>query len=275
MPVYNGAKYVEEAIRAILRQSYEELELIIADNASTDGTETICRRYEAADPRVRYIRHEENRGAAYNYNVLVHQARGEFFKWMAHDDSCEEGLIERCVAEFDRGGKATALCYPSTVEIDESGVSLGLCEDRMHLWQESPARRVAKLAANLRMCNEVFGLIRLEALRDTQLIGAYNASDRVLLLEMALRGRFVHVPGTYFYRRMHREMSHRANATDRERAAWFDPNQATRSYEEISIHRAFREQLRLTLKAPLRYDQRLSCYLAIRLGRQWRKLARL
>ena len=86
LPVYNGEKYITDSIEALLGQSYTDFELIISDNASTDSTGDICRRYEKEDSRVRYFRQPQNIGLAPNHNFVVHEARGELFKWAANDD---------------------------------------------------------------------------------------------------------------------------------------------------------------------------------------------
>ena len=69
IPVYNGERFIAEAIESVLDQTAGDLELIVSDNASTDGTEVICRGYEASDPRVRYMRATQNVGAAMNYRL--------------------------------------------------------------------------------------------------------------------------------------------------------------------------------------------------------------
>ena len=71
LPVYNGEDYVAEAIESILAQTYQNFELLINDNASTDRTEAICRAYAAADERVMYARNQTNLGAAANYNATI------------------------------------------------------------------------------------------------------------------------------------------------------------------------------------------------------------
>ncbi|MEM7757352.1 MAG: glycosyltransferase family 2 protein [Cyanobacteria bacterium P01_A01_bin.40] len=68
MPVYNGANFIREAFDSILSQTYENFELIISDNASTDETEKICREYMSQDSRFRYYRSQQNLGAAWNFN---------------------------------------------------------------------------------------------------------------------------------------------------------------------------------------------------------------
>ena len=86
MPVYNGAGYIRTAITSCLEQDFEDFELIITDNASTDGTEDICRGFASVDRRVRYVRNSHNLGAAPNYNLGFRMGRGRYFKWCAHDD---------------------------------------------------------------------------------------------------------------------------------------------------------------------------------------------
>ena len=75
LPVYNGEKYVAGSLEALLGQSFTDFELIIADNASTDSTGDICRRFEKQDSRVRYFRHPRNIGLAPNMNFIIGRAR--------------------------------------------------------------------------------------------------------------------------------------------------------------------------------------------------------
>src|SRR5579863_9411434 len=102
MPVYNGERFVAQAIESILSQTFRDFELIISDNGSTDATETICREQAARDPRVRYYRSDRNRGAAWNHNRVVELARGEYFRWQCHDDYCDRILLEKCLAVIDK-----------------------------------------------------------------------------------------------------------------------------------------------------------------------------
>ena len=85
LPVYNGDNYLAAAIESILAQSYGDFDFLISDNASTDGTEEICRAYAQRDRRIRYIRQAQNVGAAANYNLIVPMTDSPYFKWAAHD----------------------------------------------------------------------------------------------------------------------------------------------------------------------------------------------
>lgn len=82
MPIYNGARYVEEALQSILGQTFSDFELIISDNASSDATESICRRYAVEDSRNRYSRNTHDLGATANYSRVIQLARGKYFKDM-------------------------------------------------------------------------------------------------------------------------------------------------------------------------------------------------
>lgn len=86
MPVYNGEPFIREALDSLLDQTFTNFELIISDNASTDGTEAICREYASKDERIRYVRQTENRGALANFQFVLDEAVGEYFMWAAHDD---------------------------------------------------------------------------------------------------------------------------------------------------------------------------------------------
>jgi len=86
MPVYNGEPFIREALDSLLAQTFTDFELIISDNASTDGTEAICREYAARDARIRYVRQAENRGVGANFKFVLEEAVGGYFMWTAVDD---------------------------------------------------------------------------------------------------------------------------------------------------------------------------------------------
>ncbi len=103
MPVYNGAKFIREALDSLLAQSFADFELIISDNASTDDTQTICQSYARQDLRVTYIRQEQNLGAVRNFLFVLRQSRGTYFMWAAHDDVWSPNWLEALVSEFRPG----------------------------------------------------------------------------------------------------------------------------------------------------------------------------
>ena len=145
IPVYNGERYVGEAIRSALGQSLDDIEVVISDNASTDGTERICREFAAADPRVRYFRNTSNVGAHPNFNLAFDHSRGRYFKWLAHDDLLHPDYLQRCVAVLD-ADPGVALCQTDLACIDESGQQIGVIPWRLEAaGSTDPVRRFAAI----------------------------------------------------------------------------------------------------------------------------------
>jgi len=97
MPVYNGEPFIREALDSLLAQTFTDFELIISDNASTDGTEVICREYELKDDRIRYVRQAENRGPTANFQFVLDEAVGEYFMWAAADDRRHPDFVDLAV----------------------------------------------------------------------------------------------------------------------------------------------------------------------------------
>ena len=261
LPVYNGEDFIEEAIDSILAQTFADFELIICDNASTDHTSEICRRYAERDARVYYHCNEKNLGAAANYNRVFRLAKGEYFRWAAHDDRLEPGYLAACVAVLDRD-PSVVLCYPRTLIINEQSEPLSVHPDKLHLAAAEPHLRLnqyfERYAPRRDECNAVFGLMRRDVLGRTPLIGAYASSDLILLGEIALLGKICEIAQPLFLRRDHLRTSVRANRDLQDRAAWFDP--ANKAKRLLPRWRWFREYLDAVGRAPLSPTQRLRCY---------------
>jgi glycosyltransferase involved in cell wall biosynthesis len=233
MPVYNGERYVAEAIRSILNQSYKNFELIITDNASTDGTEQICREFAMSNRCVRYKRNERNLGAAPNHNLGFELSSGKYFKWCAHDDNLSTNFISACVSALERNQNAV-LAYGATQSIDQDGHHIPLIGGaRRSLEETSPVRRFQKVLVEKGTCFEIFGLFRREALQKSTLQRMYYGSDHALLAETAFFGTFVQVPEAILYNREHPARS--INMDKKDRVLWQCTDaRSNRSFEHIS-----------------------------------------
>ena len=262
MPVFNGERYLADAIGSVLQQDFRDLELIINDNASTDRTEAICREWAAADPRIRYFRNPRNLGAAANYNLCFERARGRYFKWAAHDDRLAPGYLRRAVAALEARPEAV-LCTVGVVEIDAAGAVLRrYANDFPGIDAASPARRFAAVIHTRHQCEDFFGLFRRAALTGSDLHGAYNGSDRVLLAEMALRGPWVSVPEPLFVHREHEERYTRAILLkDRRLAAlWQDPDRPASAASRLFHSLVYWNYARLIRKTIRSRAMRAACY---------------
>jgi glycosyltransferase involved in cell wall biosynthesis len=252
LAVYNGERFLRAAIESIITQTYNDFELIISDNASTDGTARICQEYAARDHRIRYSRNSVNIGGANNENLTFTLARGEFFRWAAHDDICAPTLIERCVEVLD-AQPDVVLCYTAMVSIDENGV-----ENGARFGREGTARRAyqrfGQLSYRWHPCDATYGLLRSDVLRRTRPQQNYTASDRVLLCELAFHGPFVQLPEPLFYKRFHEGNRYR---DWRGRMAWFLPELSTSGGITFPNWLEIRDYWRIVWTAKMPFWERL------------------
>src|SRR4029450_5526736 len=89
LPVRNGESTIADVVASVLAQRYDNLELVISDNASTDATESVCRDLAQADHRIVYHRHPENVGLLNNFIGTINSARGIYFRWISASDGLE------------------------------------------------------------------------------------------------------------------------------------------------------------------------------------------
>ncbi|MEA3215486.1 MAG: hypothetical protein QOJ19_1642 [Acidimicrobiia bacterium] len=223
LPTYNGERYLEQAIDSILRQDFADFELLVADNASQDRSSAIVEAAGASDHRVRYLGSDRNRGASWNFNRVVAEARGEYFKWVADDDTYGPAFLSSCVSVLDSSADVV-LCYAQAIEIDEQGQVIEERGPTNVADLSDPAGRFRAVMLDEIYCYAIFGLMRTAVLRSTGLIGPFAQSDRVLLAELALHGRFVECPEPMFHHREHPGRSMHAFVDDRDRLRWFDPS---------------------------------------------------
>jgi glycosyltransferase involved in cell wall biosynthesis len=261
LPVYNGENYLAEAIRSVLGQTFPDLELIISDNASTDRTSEICRKYAAADQRVRYLRNEKNIGAALNYDLVWHKSTGTYFKWLAHDDRLLPNFVAATVSELESNRDAV-LCNTVVDYIDQFGEHLGFYRSVIKdSGTENPAERFAAIILQMHTCVDFFGMIRREAMQNSLLHKAFRGSDRAFLAQMALRGRMLQLDEPLVQMRQHPEQYSQIQNV-REQVAWMDPIRT--GERELSILRIFRVYRQLIETESLSQADRQACRRVLR-----------
>jgi glycosyltransferase involved in cell wall biosynthesis len=221
-PVYNDERYLPLAFEALRAQDFTDFEVVVCDNGSSDGTWAICERYAAMDPRWRIHRNETNLGIAGNVHRITSLARGELFRFAAHDDILAPTALRRCVEALDANPGAV-LSYTETVVIDGEGNETLHWHGDLDLTSPSAIKRLTSLAGRWRLGNEIFGLMRTDALRACRPRGAYLSSDICVIVEMAARGAFVRVPAPLFYRRIHSAATFGGERSADEVASWHAP----------------------------------------------------
>jgi len=204
LPVYNSERYLAESVESLLAQTYRNFVLIISDNASTDSTAEICRRYVEADPRVRYYRNDVNVGNPGNFNRVFELTTTPYLKWSTADDYWAPTFLEKALAVMEQDA-SIALCYPQAYLVDADGGNQEEYDDVLNLVQDDPADRFLFLIDKIRKAHQHLGVIRMSALHQTHLLGSHVSSDINLLAELTLYGKFFELPDRLFYRRYHKD----------------------------------------------------------------------
>ena len=208
MPVFNGGRFLKEAIESFLRQEYRDFELIISDNASTDDTGTICQAYASVDPRIRYVRNETNIGVLDNFNQVLHLARGEYFMWAACDDIWEPGYILQ-LAGLLREDPQVVLAFCLFDHLDEQGRSVRAYPRIRPLFGVANrlvrANRCIWFPRQEGMANLVYGLSRTAVLKELGGLRVFGRKDygidHLLIYRLALAGKFAYHDGLLFHKR--------------------------------------------------------------------------
>jgi len=282
IPVYNGERFLAQAVDSVLHQTFTDWELIISDNASTDGTGEMCRRYAALDPRIRYHRFTENVGIAANYARVFTLARGTYFKWLASDDVCSPQFLADCVEVLDNSPDVV-LVYPRSAMLDDDG---NVCPDGFDLrssWGATPGERYRQLLHEFVLNNGgtagvyICGLMRTDVVaRQTRLVGDFFGADCVLIVEMALVGEVAEAKNSYSYVRSGSSARMIKNWNLRNFMKWYNPNSSGNHFHEfVFAHRRNWEYSRAALRSNLALPARLTLAaygLTVPLERAWRRL---
>jgi glycosyltransferase involved in cell wall biosynthesis len=222
VPVYNGENYLRRALESITKQTYRNLQILIADNASTDGTEAICREFAARDDRIRYHRHPTNLGASANHAFVLRSTTGKYFRVAAHDDEMAPTLVERCV-ELLEADPQVVVAITRVLSIDDDSTPGPEIDGHLKRMSSSnPIERFGLISCRPNWATPVFGVMRREAIEGREILGRYTGADRTFLAEMALAGPWRQVDELLFFRRGHATNSTKTFPDEWQRRQWFD-----------------------------------------------------
>jgi glycosyltransferase involved in cell wall biosynthesis len=223
IPVFNGQELLPELLDSFLAQTFRDFEVLICDNASSDRTPQICREYEQRDSRVHYVRNLRNLGAIANFNRVFELSAAPLFKWAAHDDLYHETYLDACVRLLEENPDVV-LAHTGTAFINEKGELLPFEEEtgsfvdpanQRRYWADVPGIGDTPVAINrfwhvltrARWGTHMFGVVRRDILKQTSLLPNFAGSDRAMLAELALLGRFRCANERLFFKRFHADVS--------------------------------------------------------------------
>lgn len=197
IPTYNRAGTLRRAVESALAQDCGDVEILIADNASSDGTEAYCRALAEREPAVRYIRHRSNHGPTANFNSVLRQARGDYFLFLSDDDWLHPLYASFCIAWL----RAHADCvmaggHPQYVRED------GACAagSPINLRHASPARRVHAYLRDVDDGAGIYGVLPRAIIDTLPEIRNVVGNDWLFVAEIAALGKIVSLPKATLYR---------------------------------------------------------------------------
>ena len=272
LPVYNGEEFIVRAFESLLAQTFQDFEIVICDNASSDRTEEICREYAERDSRIRYHRNDSNIGANGNFIRALELSTAPYFRWVTHDDAYEPTCLEKCVEVLDNNPDVL-LCYTNMAVIDGDDTRFWFDEktgsysnaDGLEFFDDPPGLaesihpeiRFRDVLKDVSACQQLLGVVRRDAVMKTGLFRSYYGSDKVILAELALLGRFRHIQEPLFLKRVHTGISF--FMTQKQKQAWV--GMKTLKFPP-QLH-MLKDYFVAVSRARLTFGQRIRAYLAI------------
>ncbi|MCA1439883.1 glycosyltransferase [Ensifer sp. IC4062] len=216
VPTYNGAETISESLNCIRSQSFEDFEVVICDNASTDGTSEICAEFARQDKRFRHVRSNINVPVMENFRKALSLGEADYFMWRADDDLTDENHLEATVKALDREREARLAVTP----VHRINTSTGREAD-YPLPVSEGADRLSRAKATLLGCHPswFYGLWRRDAVvEDMAVLRDYPyawAADHLTTMRAMINGQVAFAPEATFTQRIMREGSYHLQPAER------------------------------------------------------------
>lgn len=267
LPTYNRAHCITHALDALLCQTYQNFELIISDNASDDSTRQICEAYAKKDTRIKYFRQKENMGFMKNFLFVLHEARGEYFIWVADDDWWAPNYLEALTkALLENPSYGVSMC--SFQRILENGTIYDefLLKGAYDVTFDKPFTLYKKLFCSGAPLNHfIYGLFRRELLLRLlrHPMPECPSWEKIFISELALVTPFYCVPAMLRFNQRRRKTPQSAKIRyhpirypgDAPKPVWFLPTAYTkllaRSFVRIIKSSAVPMKRKLSVIVPL------------------------
>src|SRR5262245_36699283 len=206
LPIHNGARYLRQALDSVSAQSRGDYRLIVLDDGSGDGSDTIAREYAQRDRRIHFVRNESRTGLIKAWKRVAEIAAQayapRYFAWFSHHDWVAPDWLER-LAHALHEQPGAVLTHARTVHVDVDGVPTGiespdLDTTGMGMYERLRAVTLGTVGAG----DAVYGLFSFDAVYRCDTFPAEILPDRLLVSEVSLWGTIKHVPGAVRFRRV-------------------------------------------------------------------------
>jgi glycosyltransferase involved in cell wall biosynthesis len=257
LAVRNGRDVVGRCIESVLSQDFSDLELVVCDNVSDDGTIALLEDYARSDPRIALHVNESNIGSQENMQRTLELSRGTYFRWMSADDWLEPGCLSACVAALESRPDAVGVTTWFTIHTDDGASRYEEYRGEFPT-SPDPVRRFERMlwffhAGDDARYDPFYGVFRRAAVMRGHPLRPSERADWLLCAELALLGPIVHV-----YERLANRTRSYAVGTDR---AAFRRELDTARGERLktSARRLYRELYALAVMADLTPAQLRRC----------------
>ena len=195
MPIRNGIDYIEKAMISILNQTEKNIEIIVSDNNSDDGTSYYLKNLAKNDKRIKYFHHMKKIKAFENFLYVLQKAKGKFFMWAAHDDTRSLNYIKDLKLALEKDSKSVLafgdLYLASSILKKGKKTKFLFSTNNMNVFQ-----RLRKLT--FIQVYYIYGLWKTDVIRDAPYVYCSWWPDLPLMLSVACKGSFIYVPKTSF-----------------------------------------------------------------------------
>lgn len=214
LTTYNRKDLLKKTLDSIINQTYKNIEIIIGDNHSEDGTKELCEEYAAKDSRIKYYRHPENIGLTGNSNFVPTKITGEYYIGTCDDDWLDLDYIEKCV-EFLNNNPDYIAIYSLTKLYDENYNLISVAKPQKFNYS-SPYKRVKKYVTT-NISTFCIGLYRRKVLdkmfeTDGESFKHRMSEDWVFMIKHLVAGKAAFLTDVY-YNKLHNGLTRNVDAT--------------------------------------------------------------
>ena len=197
IPTYNRAQKLVRAVENAIAQDYENLEIIVSDNASSDQTKQILDDFVERDPRIRYIRKDSDEGVISNFNDSIRLASGTYRMWLADDDWLDSNFISSGVSALTADPDLVMVAGQCKIYRQDGSVDIAR---QINIDSDNPMCRVIKHYATVRDNSSFYGLYKTEVVTAVELAEHKISNDWQFLAAVAFLGKISTVTDTYIHR---------------------------------------------------------------------------